>query len=153
MLHIWTSKRRCMCMHRAALSWMHSKCDISGERQPCCAHTERLIFSCTITTAHPECLSTAHVHNVCTEHALRSPLLQGPDKNTFCGRKLLVLPFALKTLNWYPHFGWGHTQDWSVPASQSSPCSGLPPSSFQTPMLHCIFRSVDRNMTDLITCG
>lgn len=98
MLHIWTSKRRCMCMHRAALSWRHSKCDISGKRQPCCAHTERLICTCTITTAHPECLSAAHVHNVCTEHALWSPLLQGPDKNTFCGRKLLVLSLPWKPL-------------------------------------------------------
>lgn len=29
---------------------------------------------------------------------LQSLFLQGPDKNTLCGRRLLVLPFALKTL-------------------------------------------------------
>lgn len=139
--------------HSAALSWTHSKRDVSGKCQPCFAHTKQLICTCTINTAHPKCLSTAHMHNVCTEHALQSLLLQSPNKNTVRGRRLLVLPFALKTLNWYPNFGWGHTQDWSVPAFQSSPCPGLPPSSFQTPMLHCILCFVDRNVTDLIIRG
>lgn len=147
MLLICTLKWWCMCRHRAALSQTSNKCDISGKCQPHFAHTQQLICTCTINTAHPKFLSTAHMHNVCTEHALQRLLLQGPDNNAVCGRDfwyyLLPGKSLTGTLIW-------DTQDWSVPASQSSPCPGLSTSSSQTPVPPCIFCSGGRNMTDLI---
>lgn len=136
-----------MCMHKEALSWTHSKHDVFENCQPWFTHN-KFICTCAINATHSRCLSTAHMHNACTEPAESFPT-RTRQKYTLW-QKTSGITFCLENPYLCPNFRWGHTQDQFVPASQSFLCLGLSLSSFWTPLLHCLLYFADRNMTDII---